>query len=672
MTLNNSDQIDGGAGTDTLYVANNITANTTILPVSVKNVEVLQLDGSSQGAVTFTLDLANGDSALTTIKSGNNTTGGVVVQNVQGVPTTVELSNTNQNFTLTDATSKMTGTTDAVTLNLSSVTGGTVTLQPATAGSGYETITVNSNGSVANTLTSLTDGNGTSLATVNVAGAQDLTLTLGDTTVTTVNASTMTGALDLTVAAGNGQNMVITGGSGNDVINMNGTYTSGDAINGGGGVDRLVLTNAEAIAATTTQTGVTNVEVIGLSDGLNGTVAVNNFGATGLRFGANMAGNSTINHAAGTDSLDLQTFSGGGFDLTVNVAGTATTDVLNITVGSTTAGNTFSANSDITINGAETVNILSQGGANTFTGNGNGFVLTDTAATQSIVITGNQNLIFNGAVRADVVNASGMTGSAALQLNGGTGTTATAITGTANADVLIGSTAGDIINGGAGADSIQNLKTGALAQASMVTAGDVLTGGDGFDTFTLRGDGAAATSGFAPTAAYALASNISDFTVGSTATTTDILQLSSTAANYAGGTAVAAFTATIAAATAVAAGATVIQTVAQNAAAAAIVASTEMIKLTTGVAAGATLQATFNAAIGSGQVTGLTANADIFATFYDTTNSKMVIVLADADSGAGGGTTLETGDEVTLIGTIDMTAANYAAFSAANFALAAA
>ena len=119
------------------------------------------------------------------------------------------------------------------------------------------------------------------------------------------------------------------------------------------------------------------------------------------------------------------------------------------------------------------------------------------------------------------------------------------------------------------------------------------------------------------------------------------------------------------------AGATAIQTVAQNAAAAAIVTGTDLIKLTTGVVTtGLTAQTAFNAAIGTGTVTGLTASDDIFVSFYDITNSKMVIGLVDA--AATSNTVVQSGDTITIIGSIDMTAADYAAFNANNLSIIAA
>jgi S-layer protein len=654
-TLGNSDVIDGGAGTDSL-TAQFVTANVNVTP-TIRNIETLNLEAQANA----TLNMINSDASVKTVSTANNA-GTLTVTNLQGKVDNFNVTNTANNVTVS-MNAGLAGATDAATLTLSNVTNGAVMSfgnNAVTGGNGYETMNIVSNGTVANNITlddtPIANAAG-SLATIKVSGANNLTLgsANGMTTVTTVDASTFTGALTYTAAANNGQAMTVTGGTGDDIINING-YTTADTVNGGAGTDRLVLTSAEIAAATTAQTKVTNVEVIGVNGAAGGSYAVNNFGATGLRLdGTAMAGALTVGYAAGTNSLDLQTSASGGAVI-VNVAGVATNDVLNVTMGSTTAGNTFGANA-LTINGAETVNLLSQGGANTF---GAGFTITDTAANQALVITGNQNITFTGAVRADSIDASGMTGTATLTLTAGTGTTATTITGTANGDIINGSTAGDIINGGAGDDTIANVVTGTPASAA-----DVISGGAGNDTIILRGDTA---SGIVSTIAAAT-SFVTDFTVGATATTTDILQLSATSANYAN--AVTGGSALFAGIAAAAAGATSIQNVAQNAAATAIVTGTDMLKLTTGVAtAGITLQAAFNAAIGTATVTGLSAKDAIFATIYDTTNGRMDILTVNATNGTN--TVVETGDVVSLVGTVTMSAADYASFNANNLSIIAA
>jgi hypothetical protein len=78
------------------------------------------------------------------------------------------------------------------------------------------------------------------------------------------------------------------------------------------------------------------------------------------------------------------------------------------------------------------------------------------------------------------------------------------------------------------------------------------------------------------------------------------------------------------------------------------------------------LQGTFNAAIGTSTVTGLTANTQLLYSLYDTTNEVMVIGSADIN-GTGTTTVFETADVVNLIATVGMTAAEYATIDADNF-----
>jgi hypothetical protein len=467
--LGNADAIDGGAGSDTLFVQN-VTAAASITPASIKNVETLSVESI---AAVYTLNLTNADSSIKTLKIANSTAGAVNVLSNPTALTTLNIDNVNQAITVTSLAAGIAGTTDALAVNLMSATGAA-----GVSVAGYETINMTSNGTVANSIGILTDS---SLATLNIMGAQDLTLTGGatSTSLTNINASTATGKVNVTLNAAQTQALKFTGGTANDTINFGGTYTSADTVDGGTGTDTLTLTNAEAIAATTTQSNVTNIETLTLSAGLNGTVSVNNFGATGLNFGGALGGAGIINFAAGTNSLNVSTFAGN--TVTVNVAGVGTTDVLNYTIGSaaTSTGNAGSADA-VVINGAETVNISSVGGANTF---GAALTLTNTSSTETLNISGNQNLTITGAVTAEVINASGMTGTAALLMTATTVTVAAGgatITGTGNNDVLVGSAVDDIFVGGAGADTI----VGGVGA-------DILTGGAGADVFVQRGTVAA-------------------------------------------------------------------------------------------------------------------------------------------------------------------------------------
>ena len=195
------------------------------------------------------------------------------------------------------------------------------------------------------------------------------------------------------------------------------------------------------------------------------------------------------------------------------------------------------------------------------------------------------------------------------------------------------------------------------ATGGNASAADRLVGGAGNDTFILRGDVA---SGVLSTIA-ATAANISDFSI-SGANGIDILQLSNTTGNYnAAGTMIGGG--------AVAAGTSVITSIATaTGTAVATDATADLIKLTTGLVEGVSLQAMFNTAIGGNTVTGYAAASSIFVTMFDTTNLRMIVMTADVATGAGG-TTLQTADVVTLVGTVNMSAADYALFGTANFSI---
>jgi Ca2+-binding RTX toxin-like protein len=110
---------------------------------------------------------------------------------------------------------------------------------------------------------------------------------------------------------------------------------------------------------------------------------------------------------------------------------------------------------------------------------------------ETITITGNSTLNIGGLVTADKIDASGLTGNAALVMNGNSAI-AISITGSGGDDRLFGSALRDTISGAGGNDNI----TGG-------TGTDTLTGGDGRDTFNqtaLDSAVASTTNGAAGTA----------------------------------------------------------------------------------------------------------------------------------------------------------------------------
>lgn len=476
----------------------------SVLPLKLTGIETVNVSattllptGAAAGAPT--LNLANADTSTKNFSISGQVQN-FTLTNIPNVISAMGITAAanGADFTGTFASTALAGASDSTTLTLNQMTGGAtpaanatdVTLQPSAAGSGFETLNIVSSGGVPNNLRSLTDGNGTSLATVNFSGSQNLWITNAlDDTVTTVNAggtSPMTGNLVVTVGAASG-NVTATGGSGDDTLTYGATYNTSDVINGGadtavfttGGLvaqkDTLSLTNATAIV-TAKQTNVSNIETIQVSDALNGALNLTHFGAVNAKLTGGLGGASTITYTSGTGGLVIDTADTGAA-LGITMSGSATTDTLNVDI----------KNADMlafTTTGVETVNLRSLIGedgtvadvsANTATT----ITLTDTAATETLNISGDQAFTLSGAVTANVINAGSM--SAAFTMAASTVATGGAqITGGSGNDTLFGSGVNDIITGGAGNDRI----IGSGNQGALVAnQADLLTGGAGVDTF---------------------------------------------------------------------------------------------------------------------------------------------------------------------------------------------
>ena len=121
------------------------------------------------------------------------------------------------------------GSADQMTLTLKGQTGGSFEVN-----TGIETRNVVSN-QASNTVTYDETGTDTT-TTINVSGDKNATIVANSTTITTMDASSATGAVDFTTTADT--DLVLTGGSGNDTFTVTtGTFDKDDTINGGAGTD---------------------------------------------------------------------------------------------------------------------------------------------------------------------------------------------------------------------------------------------------------------------------------------------------------------------------------------------------------------------------------------------------------------------------------------------------
>ncbi len=483
QTVNNADQLNGGASTDSLTAQ--LRGGGTTTPASLNSIETINVEITDTNASTLSLANAN---AVATV---NNTSSGaaLTVNNIPTAITGIGMTNNANNLTITCTNTALAGSTDAVTLTLNACTAGTLVAGPASGTNGFESMTVVSQGNVANVLTDIQQGGATSLATVNVNGSQDVNLGSGlDNSVVTVNASSLTGKLNVTMGA---NASTVTGGTGDDTIVLGANYTTADTVNCGDGTgDFLSLTTATAAGTTATQSNVTNCEGVIVSDALAGNLNATHFGATRVRLAAGKDGTARTVTIASGGTVDVRNGIGAGA-LTISASSNTTADTLGLNVDT----NAVTWTGGLTVTDWETINLNVADAAHSFAA----FTMATDGLSQVINLTGSQNVTFTGAVTADQLNASTYTGVLTMQaVSGG----AIQVTSGSGNDTLIGSTAGDSLNGGAGNDR--------------------LTGGDGADV--LQGD---ATGGSSGTDTFVCGSRtqtgniISDFNAGTSTTAVD-------------------------------------------------------------------------------------------------------------------------------------------------------
>lgn len=553
QTYADFDTVIGGSGTDTLNANITVAGAGTFVPTaaSMSGIEVLNVSGA--GAATFNM---TNISDITNVNNVANA-GGVTFSNI--APTVaVRVANTAAATTVNLKTSALTGSSDALSMNLQGVTG-TITVRDvtlsATDTSALETLNISTSNtaSTVNTLTLTTSG----VTTINISGDQDLTITtLTDGTAAgvaakTINASTLTGNLTVTGAhntaseAGNS----ITGGSGDDTL---GGGDGNDVISGGAGSDTITLgagnDNVSGGAGNDTFTATTNITTADTIDGGAGSdtlsvtgsltglfpnisgietvaavgaievSALSVAGVATLRTSTTTAATTTFSNLQGTETIQVRSATvANASSLTLSKQVNTTTDDLKLTIGNSTVGAGVVENT-ITANDYETINITSNSTANTIG------TLASTSATK-LNVTGAVGLTisaFTGSSNLKTIDASGL--ATPFIMGAAIGTSAVTLTGGSGADTLIGSAGNDSVSGGAGADSIQlgaaggnDLFDGGAgndtfislnALSSDLTANDTLRGGDGIDTLQL-GNGASAGQATYDLTAAGILTNVS-------------------------------------------------------------------------------------------------------------------------------------------------------------------
>lgn len=442
QTLQAGDQANGNGGTDTLNVILNGTAVTpSLTAIAVINV-------TDNGPTALTLSAATG---VTTINSLNST----AAPNILAVQNLVDLGITNSavnmavQFTGPAAAPALDSAADTMALSLSAVTGGILTINAGgTNISNIETLDISSGGAVANVLTGVVQaGVVTTLTTINIDGAQDLTVTNAiDASVTTVDASAATGGASILFTAGAA--VTATGGAGDDRFAFAaGDLTTADTVSGGSaGTDTLALADlaiangTDLATAVSGATGFDILEMTAIAAITN--LDMNEIGAiTDVLITGNGAAAVTINNQDNADTYTLKNADRSLVTVNDEVPGA---NVLNINQED---GDVLVA---LAAGDFETVNIDSGG-------NAPNEVTTLTAGV-------------NATINVTGARAWTTTLGAAGNLVGSTATGILTINGSAGDDSIVTGSGVDVIDAGDGDDTITS---GAGADTLVFASGDL-------------------------------------------------------------------------------------------------------------------------------------------------------------------------------------------------------
>ena len=545
FTLNGTTHtIATAAGTDTaaemgaeILTFINTNLSTKFLATVGATADIFTITSLEGEAIEFT-SLVNKDDATDLIAFTDSGYAAVSFTNL-AVGQTVDIySAGNVTAGLKDAA----GTADSLTINLATVAadkGFNQTIGTVTANL-IETINLNSTGMTDGKIKTVTSLAASGIKTLNITGESDLTISGFGTQATTIDGSTATADLNLTVST---KDQSIKTGLGNDTINMAGTLTAADTIDGGannaiaGGstvgkdkltasgdigtittpaalkianVETIEITNAGAAATFIDAAGITGAETIGFT-ATSGTVKVTNLAAStkiGLAVAAvEFVGTMDLTLANDTGTADTINLSYAAADdaSTVVVKVAAAVETVNITASTETASaDTFTitstdlASKNIVVTGSSATNAdtLALGTLNAATTNLDasaykGILTATTSATGAVTVSASAavaNNITTGA-GADTITLVGDLAAIDQTINGGAGLDKlNATLSTSNAVTLQNVTNVETLNLTVGANvqaSFANT-TNAILGLNAATAVNI-TGGDALSSFATGG-----------------------------------------------------------------------------------------------------------------------------------------------------------------------------------------
>jgi len=498
-TIQPGDTLKGGDGNDKLVLT--VTGDSgadgyTVAGVSTDSIETLQISNFDTGAGATTIDAALMSGLKNVVLYASSGNGDTTVTNLQNL-VDAEMRNGSADLSLQFTDSAVSGTDDTVNLTVSNVTDGNFLADNDLTtnnddGKGVENINIKSE-LVASTLNAVISD---TLKKLTITGDKDLTINTtvefgqgnaGTTLDGEIDASSFTG--NLKINAGNGEGRVgdqtvkVTGGSGDDVIDMENDLTKNDIINGGDGNDTVKISigntgDAAAAAQDFADYQLTSIETMEMA--INDTNGGTNIDVKALDDAMTIAlvagtddTDATVNNLANAQLVTITNDSADGKelgDVALNLeSDTATDDQVKVKlIAKTDANQTLDK---LTVDsGAEQLDIEVTGasGDNTYT-------LTSLIAdgAKTINITGDGNFEFT-------LNETGTNATTTIDASNATGTMN--ITENVANDITIKGSSGQNTFNIQVQDSLNNKDTliGGASDKDKVTA----TVGDGLDATT--------------------------------------------------------------------------------------------------------------------------------------------------------------------------------------------
>lgn len=498
-TLGAADVLDGGTGDDVLRYASSGDENVTESGFTTTNIQTFEVTSDVDAGKSTTFDVTNATGVTSLIN--NNSSADLTLTGLSAL-TDITLQNvTGGDTQVTYKDAVLTGTSDEQTLILDSVADNagdpatTITVGKASDNDGgVEVVNVQTTGG-ASALVDLVTG----APTINVSGDQDLTIQNILEDATTIDASAFLN--DLSVVADSGaEDVVVTGGDGDDTADFSAGFDAGDTFAGGDGINTIILNNATATG--TPGGSLTQVQVLQISDGGNGTIDMADFaGVSKVIFDDGLDAATTVDNASDGIEVEVDVDSAVAQDLTIDLATDGTGDEATLTLD---VFNSTDVLGTVDVEDAETLNVSTDDE----TTGGDGALTINTLDAEDLtdlVISGDADLTI-GATTTETtdaltsVDASTFTGDLDIDVLGGGASGLTVVSGTGD-DQITGSGTADNIDAGDGDDTI----TGSVGQ-------DTLTGGAGNDTFTYNNSTESTGSAVDTITDFARGSDIIDLT----------------------------------------------------------------------------------------------------------------------------------------------------------------